>query len=233
MDHQQATTIHAAERYLLGELSPEEREAFEAHYFDCSQCAEDVRTVFMFESNTRAFFAGQPVPRPAASAAGSHGWRDWLRGAFSPSAWLRPAYATALAAVIFLGVNGYQWQAGRALRAELDQLNSAQVPASLLLRPMARSRAEAIQVGRADRFVVLEFEPPAGAAHYQCEVRAASGATTHRAVVTAPKPGHLAKLVLPASQLPTGGYEVVVRGQPDSPHSQPGEERYRFTLQRN
>ena len=44
MDHQQAIATHATERYLLNELGDTERDAFEAHYFACAICAEDVRT---------------------------------------------------------------------------------------------------------------------------------------------------------------------------------------------
>ena len=230
MDHLKATTIHAAERYLLNELSPEDREAFEAHYFDCRQCAEDVRTVFVFKENAQAVFAGDRAMAAAPQSQSSPGWFDRLRAAMAPSGWLSPAYA--LAAVILLGINGYQWQAGQMLRADLDELNTAHAPASVTLRPAARNGTETINIGRDERFVILEFEAPAGGA---CEVRNASGVVTHRTTVRAPQPGHLANIVLPASQLPTGRYEVIMRGQPDSANTQPGAEiaRYPFTLQRN
>ncbi len=37
-----STSQFIAERYLLGELSAEEREKFEEHYFSCQQCADSV-----------------------------------------------------------------------------------------------------------------------------------------------------------------------------------------------
>src|SRR3954462_4814607 len=43
MDHQQAMKTLAIERYLLEEMPQDEREAFEAHYFSCAECAEDAR----------------------------------------------------------------------------------------------------------------------------------------------------------------------------------------------
>src|SRR5262245_37789848 len=43
MTHQQAVDGMASERYLLDEMSEPERFEFEAHYFDCPECAEDVR----------------------------------------------------------------------------------------------------------------------------------------------------------------------------------------------
>src|SRR6185295_11202419 len=87
MDHEQAVKMHAAERYLLDELSQEERDDFEEHYFTCVNCADEVRAAFAFADNTKAVFsrqadaaAARPVivePRPRM---------DWF-------AWLRPAWA--------------------------------------------------------------------------------------------------------------------------------------------
>ena len=42
MTHQQALDGLASERYLLDEMTEGERFEFEAHYFDCVDCAEDV-----------------------------------------------------------------------------------------------------------------------------------------------------------------------------------------------
>src|SRR5438128_8781514 len=43
MEHSEATETLASERYLLGEMSDEERNAFEEHFFGCGECARDVR----------------------------------------------------------------------------------------------------------------------------------------------------------------------------------------------
>jgi hypothetical protein len=43
MTHDEATKDGATERYVLEEMTDEEREAFERHYFDCPVCAEDVK----------------------------------------------------------------------------------------------------------------------------------------------------------------------------------------------
>lgn len=44
MEHTEAVQTNATERYLLGELSAAETDAFEEHYFDCTLCADDVRS---------------------------------------------------------------------------------------------------------------------------------------------------------------------------------------------
>ncbi len=43
MTHQQALDTMAAERYLLDEMTEIEKHAFEEHFFDCDDCAHEVR----------------------------------------------------------------------------------------------------------------------------------------------------------------------------------------------
>lgn len=56
MDHD-SIGKHAAERYILAEMSESERDAFEEHYFDCVICAEDVRALDAIREGLRE----QPV----------------------------------------------------------------------------------------------------------------------------------------------------------------------------
>lgn len=60
MTHQQAVQSMAAERYLLDEMSELERHRFEEHYFDCGDCAEEVRIGAVVREEVRA--AGPSVP---------------------------------------------------------------------------------------------------------------------------------------------------------------------------
>ena len=57
MEHQQALATKASERYLLGEMSEPERFDFEAHYFDCPECADDVRTAAALARGIKAVCA--------------------------------------------------------------------------------------------------------------------------------------------------------------------------------
>jgi hypothetical protein len=43
MNHQEATELAAVEKYLLDELSPALRDAFEEHFFGCPECSADLR----------------------------------------------------------------------------------------------------------------------------------------------------------------------------------------------
>ncbi|HTV06533.1 MAG TPA: zf-HC2 domain-containing protein [Acidobacteriaceae bacterium] len=54
MDHNQAIRTMAVERYLLNELTPEDREAFEIHFFSCSECSYDLRAAAAFMHEAKA-----------------------------------------------------------------------------------------------------------------------------------------------------------------------------------
>ena len=63
MTHDDAMKMMAAERYILGELEPSERDAFEEHFFDCTICADDVRDSTKFADGVRTSDARVKVAR--------------------------------------------------------------------------------------------------------------------------------------------------------------------------
>lgn len=100
MDHSEAVRLMAPERYLLGELSPEMRDAFEEHFFECEECALDLRAgaVFVHEAKLQlAASPAMPAAAPANPAPRKHVWSSWWKPAFAI-----PAFAALLLVV------GYQ-----------------------------------------------------------------------------------------------------------------------------
>lgn len=70
MEHADAIAAHAADRYLLGDLSAAEADAFEEHYFDCTQCAEELRIGAQFVDGARRLAretAETPAPAKVVS----------------------------------------------------------------------------------------------------------------------------------------------------------------------
>ena len=57
-----------AERYVTGELSDPDREAFEEHYFHCERCFDELKTVQLIADELRR--SEVELERPAAEAAG-------------------------------------------------------------------------------------------------------------------------------------------------------------------
>jgi hypothetical protein len=102
MNHSEAVEQKATERYLLGELSPEARDAFEEHAFDCTECTLDLRV-------TTAFLDEAKLQLPQMVA------QDRPRGAVQPDAkqkrqwfsWFTPAFAVPSFALLLIIV-GYQ-----------------------------------------------------------------------------------------------------------------------------
>jgi Putative zinc-finger len=78
MEHTEATAMKATERYLLGELTEAETDAFEAHYFDCAECTDDVRAGMLFMEGGRRLVreSAEPVAAPVVQIA-EHRARRW------------------------------------------------------------------------------------------------------------------------------------------------------------
>jgi putative zinc finger protein len=100
MDHDESIRLMAAEKYLLGELTLESREQFEEHFFDCQECALEVRAGAAFVEHSKVVLA-EPVAAASARAfVPAPAEPGWL-------AWLRPAFVVPVLAAL-LAVVGYQ-----------------------------------------------------------------------------------------------------------------------------
>ena len=99
MDHLEAKGLHASEKYVLGELSADQRDAFEEHYFDCAECAEDVKATLTFVSAGREVFREEPLPVSSAPIVPAMRPRRVF--------WLRPLIAIPAMAALLLAVVYY------------------------------------------------------------------------------------------------------------------------------
>lgn len=98
MDHSDAVRLKATEKYLLNELDPEQLDQFEEHLFDCPDCALDVRAAAMLVEQSKAILSERASAVHVRVAAPAP--KPWL-------AWLRPAFAVPVMAVLLVVV-GYQ-----------------------------------------------------------------------------------------------------------------------------
>src|ERR1700680_2060316 len=97
MDHSESIRLMAAEKYLLGELSPDLREQFEEHFFDCQECALDVRAGAALVEHSKVVLSEPVAESPVRVRVPSNpGWFAWLRPAL-----VVPALAVLLALIMY------------------------------------------------------------------------------------------------------------------------------------
>ncbi len=227
MEHQRAVENLAVEAYLLGEMAPAEREAFEQHYFECSVCADDLRSASRFVSEMKEVLAAdrrQPaVPgKPHPTRTGS-GWA-WL-------AWLRPQIAAA--AIVFLavvaGVESLSTIPG--LRRQVDEASAPRIVQPQTLRPQTRGTPVTLNVARGEPVVLTldlpEIAPSPASTALRFSVK--NGGRTLLEIRGGPvQPGEPVILSIPKLDLPAGRYDLVAETAP----ANGGQElaRYPFEL---
>jgi hypothetical protein len=91
----------ASEKYLLDEFSPELRDAFEEHYFGCTECARDVQMGAAFIDHAKSILPEMERSAAAKPPGGKRNWVSWLSTVLGPVV-MAPVFACLLAIV------GYQ-----------------------------------------------------------------------------------------------------------------------------
>jgi hypothetical protein len=224
MDHSEAIRMRAADRYLLGELTVEQRDQFEEHFFGCMECADDVRSGAALVDNARNILAQEPVPMRAAVLPAS-GHRGWFHG-------LQPAWGFAAAVLVLAGVVSYQ-----NLVTIPSLKHSATEPQTLASFSLvtANSRSEGATVIRApkDRPFGLYVDIPARKAfsYYTVDVETDSGERPIRVQVSAEQAKDTVQILVPPRTLGAGNASLVVEGHAGQNGPVTEVARYPFRIQ--
>jgi anti-sigma factor RsiW len=144
MTHQQALDGLASERYLLDEMTEDERFDFEAHYFDCAECAEDVRLGEILRQEARHSGATLSTVAVAGRPAKVLTSAKWWRRPMVAAPW---AVAATLAVVV-----GYQ------SLVTVPGLRQVQSVEPVMLRGATRGAATTVTIARGQRFVALSAD---------------------------------------------------------------------------
>jgi anti-sigma factor RsiW len=230
MNHNQAVDQMVAEKYLLDELSPEARDAFEEHFFDCPQCALDLRAgaVFVRAAKTEltAIEASAPAMEKAAeavappNAAGAKPknslWSTLLSWTSRP-AFAAPAFAALLLVLVYQNAVTFP-----ALRSAANQ------PRLVPVAPVrGATRGASHIVLSADRRygVALPVDLPsasdvapgiAPAASYAFDLRDPQGKLAWSGSIPAPaqqsESEQTYSLLIPGAMLRNGSYSLTVTG---------------------
>lgn len=211
MEHTQALEMNAPDRYVLGQLSAAEADAFEEHYFDCPACADDVRLGMSIMEGGRRLVrqANEPVAPPVAPVVPIESrprWNKWIP-------------AAAVAAVMAIPINFALLMRMQNAAARVVPVAVGAVATTELYVPLPESRdaTKSLELVLAEgESGLLSVDLPAAVAKYpRCEARIVHGG---KVVQTHPIPSHLIKTRLNIT-LPDPGpgtYEVVILGFADT-----------------
>ena len=204
MDHDEAVRQKATERYLLDELDPELRDQFEEHLFDCQACALDLRAGAMFVEQTKVILSEPPAvsaARVPATAAAKPGWL----------AWLRPAYAVPVFALL-LAVIGYQNLV--TYPSLVATANQPQVGTWTSVNVSTRGTAAIpIRAQKGEGFGVLVNLPPEdGFASYTADLYNPAGKKEWSRQIATASHEETRQIYIPGRNLESGTYTLVVNG---------------------
>ncbi len=222
MNHREAVERHAADRYLLDDLTAEERSEFEEHFFECPECAAEVEAGVAFVANARAVLA------KAGYAS------EPRRGRLV--VWLRPAHLMALAAALILIICYQELVRIPRLKRELQRVAGPQAYPAFFLRPVARGDDQVLVLPKSAPFVGLSLDIPPGGqwSGYECDLRSVSppGKTLLIAAPPPASPGSPINVLIPTTRLEPGVYTLILRGHNEG--SAPAElGRFGFIIQIN
>lgn len=220
MTHQEAVDTLAVERYLLDEMSDEQRQTFEEHYFQCEMCADDLRVATAMLQGAREGFAGASAVRHVVSITAG-------RSAARKAAWYRAAALPWAVAATLAVVAGYEslWVVP-SLRPSAPPL--ALTP--LTLRPQSRGAEAVIPIDAhgGPTTLAIEVNEPPQAGDVTYDLSSTDGRHVVSGRAHAPAPGSPLLLLMPSWTLVRPMHYIL------SIHDAAGTSRllgeYRFTV---
>jgi anti-sigma factor RsiW len=218
MNHREAVETLALERYLLGEMADQERDAFEEHFFSCAECAEDARAGGAMRD---AVAAGMAMPAATKMSPAGR-----LLTMPAPRRRLTSIVVPWAAAASLALVAGYQaFIAVPALRRNARPMALAPVT----LRPASRGQ-ETVVVASAGALITLAVDLGGGVTNgsIDYEIRQAVGKSIASDRVPAPTDGSPLLLLVPADLLQPGQHYVLFVKNSGNAGLTPAD--YRFTV---
>jgi hypothetical protein len=227
MDHSESIRLMAAEKYLLGELAPDLREQFEEHFFDCQECALEVRAGAAFVEHSKVLLAG-PVAVPSARAAvpdsAKPGW----------FAWLRPAFAVPVLAALLLVIGYQNLVTYPRLKGTVAMIDAPRILASAsLINANTRGANQTVVSARQGEPFLLFVDIPVEAkfSSYVAELDGPAGKSEWSLTIPAETAKDTVSIRVPADHRGAGVYTLVVRGVDSSGGKGTEVGRYPFALQ--
>lgn len=204
MDHNEAIRSMAAEKYVLEELEPGARDAFEEHFFSCTECALDVRAGIAFREHCKVELADVPAPVVRVPERKTAGWFQWLRPVIAV-----PAMAALLAVIGIQQLLVYPRLKEQVAKIETPQI----LPSASLINVNTRgAEAAAITVRRDEPFLLfVDIPHTEGTSSYRAELKDADGNLQWSIMVPAEVTKDTVAIRTPLGLKRAGVYTLVVR----------------------
>jgi hypothetical protein len=223
MDHDLVVRQKVMEKYLLQELDDEQRDEFEEHFFECRECALDVRAGAEFIEQSQDALgedkgrmeAVKPIPAPVKP--------DWF-------AWLRPRYAMSAVAIL-LAVIAYQNLNG--FRSGGSEKGLQLLPSASINLATRAGAATAVHAKRGEPFLLLVNIPgESRLSSYVAEFYGPAGNVKGSVAISAEAVNDTVPVRIPGQQ-EAGVYTLVVRGlvQGDGSAAEIGRQPFELRLE--
>ena len=212
MDHGEAVQTQVVEKYLLGELSASQENEFAEHFFDCEECAADLRMTSQFVDTTKRVMAADRVAKPQVSKRGS-------------SRWMQAPYAVA-ASVALLAFTLYQ---NVVTIPGLRMSSAPQAVAGFSLAGMGARSAGATVVSPTPGkpfALLLDIPPHDNIFEYRCQILGSGDKPLVSINVSEDAARNSVSLSIPALVLKPGEYQFAISGRSKDGTSFSELERY-------
>lgn len=208
MDHNEAVELQAAVKYVLGELSSPQRDEYEEHYFDCAECATDLKALATFADTTREVLRQEKEKRFAAAFVLEHaGWRRWFQPIIAA-----PAFAALLLIIVFQYTVTIP-RAGQPASSTTANILFSSHPIRGVNTAGEENRTLSL---RPDEAFLLNFDfvPTRPFDHYIGQLEDADGHVLLHSSIAGANANQEAHLPVPAGMLHPGKYVLAFYGDP-------------------
>lgn len=231
MDHNFALENHTAERYLMGELTETERDAYEEHFFCCTACAEEIKSASEFMESARRVIQDEVKSEVYNHAARHSIWGSWLNW----RSMLQPF--PAMACLLLILVGGFAGYQNFVTIPRLALGTPALViPPETAVLALTRAHGEPAKAPAGKplrlRFVVPKPDNPAASfGSYKADIVTDSNVKKYSFRISQQEAGSPVDVALRAAAWAPGKYFVVIRGVSSGTESNAEGELVRFPFE--
>lgn len=221
MNHEVAISLSASEKYLLNELPGDVRDEFEEHFFECEQCAMDVKAGAALLQQVKRELNATPETELRVE-------RQPVRPRWY---WLRPAMGLAAMAAMALVIVYQNAIVFPRLKRESNLVSApAILPAVSLVGGTSRGGLVPGVVANGQTPILLSVDVPTEDrfSGYELSLLAPSGELVWKIAASPDQASNTIHLEVPGNRIQAGDFSLVVQGTAKTGGSPVDLVRYSF-----